>query len=124
MHRFVAVALVVGIGLSVSGCVEQPQLPSDCAQATVTRNATLTADGLQPRNIDVCRGQRVSLSVQVGANGVLHIHGYDEEAKEVRVGQTVSFAFTAVRSGQFVIELHTTQASGGLNMGVFTVHEP
>lgn len=124
MHRFVGLALVVGIGLLIAGCVEQPQQPSDCAQATVTRNATLTADGLQPRNIDVCRGQQVTISVAIGADGVLHIHGYDEEAKEVRVGQTVTFAFPAVRSGQFVIELHTTEAPGGLNMGVFTVHEP
>lgn len=124
MPRFVAVALVVGIGLSIAGCVEQPQQPTDCSQAAVTRNATLTADGLQPRNIDVCRGQQVTLSVKVGANGVLHIHGYDEQAKEVRVGQTATFGFPAVRSGQFVIELHTTEAPGGLNMGVFTVHEP
>jgi hypothetical protein len=119
-----AVALVAGIGLSTTGCVEQAQLPSDCTQAAVTRNAKLTADGLQPRNIDVCRGQQVTIAVEIGADGVLHIHGYDEQAKEVRVGQTVTFAFPAVRSGQFVIELHTTEAPGGLNMGVFTVHEP
>lgn len=112
------------IGLAIAGCVEQPQQPSDCGQPAVSRNATLTADGLQPRNIDVCLAQHVILTVKVGADGVLHIHGYDEQAREVRVGQTVTFDFQAVRSGQFVIELHTTQQPSGLNMGVFTVHEP
>jgi hypothetical protein len=85
--------------------------------------ATLTAAGLDPRTIDVCRGQQVGLSVKVEADGVLHIHGYDDQAKEVRVGQTVDFDFPAVRSGQFVIELHTTEQRSGLSMGVFTVHE-
>lgn len=124
MHRILVAVLVALLGVWLSGCVSQPEKPSDCAQASVTRDATLTLGGLQPRDIDVCRGQRVALSFGVQVDGVLHIHGYDEQAREVRVGQSVTFTFTAVRSGQFVIELHTTTQPNGLNMGVFTVHEP
>lgn len=106
-----------------SACVNQPQVPSDCDAPTAERSATLTDAGLDPRDIGVCRGQEVVLTVKIEADGVLHIHGYDAQAKEVRVGQTVTFDFPADHAGQFVIELHTQEVSSGLNMGVFTVHE-
>ncbi len=124
MHRILVTAGAALIGLSVAGCVQQPAKPSDCGEPSVKRNATLTSDGLDPRNIDVCRGQQLQLTVKIQADGVLHIHGYDAQAKEVRVGQTITFDFTAVRSGQFVIELHMQAQPNGLNMGVLTVHEP
>ena len=121
--RALAITLMALVGLVAAGCVEQPQLPADCSQSRVTRNATLTSSSLEPRNIDVCRGQEVVLDVKVETDGVLHIHGYDQQAKEVRVGQAVTFDFPATRSGQFVIELHTPSQSAALGMGVFTVHE-
>lgn len=124
LHRILAAAAAVLIGLLVAGCVQQPDKPSDCGQPGVTRNATLTSDGLDPRNVDVCRGQQLELAVKIQTAGELHIHGYDAQAKEVRVGQTITFDFTAVRSGQFVIELHTQAQPSELNMGVLTVHEP
>ncbi len=108
----------------MAACVQQPERPADCTDASVSRQTTLTVDGLTPRNVDVCRGQRVHLVVKVQTNGVLHIHGYDEQAKEVRSGQTATFDFPADHSGQFVIELHTTAVAQGQGMGVFTVHEP
>ncbi len=120
--RPAAAALLVVITAALAGCVDQPDLPPDCGQANATRAATLTATGLEPRDIGVCRGQQVELSVQIQADGVLHIHGYDAEAKEVRVGQDVTFDFIADRVGQFVIELHTADG-GGVSAGVFTVHE-
>jgi hypothetical protein len=112
------------VGLFLAACVQQPDRPSDCADASVSRQATLTVDGLTPRNVDVCRTQQVHLSIKVEANGVLHIHGYDQQTKEVRSGQVVAFDFDADHSGQFVIELHTQAVPQGQGMGVFTVHEP
>lgn len=124
MHRLLAAALTAIIGLSVSACVQQAARPADCDQPSVSRQATLTQDGLTPRNVDVCRGQQVDLSVAIQTDGVLHIHGYDQQTKEVRAGQTVEFDFAADHSGQFVIELHTQAEPNGQGMGVFTVHEP
>lgn len=124
MHRLVAALIAALIGLFVAGCVQQPSQPADCDAPSVSRTATLTVDGLNPRNIDVCRGQQVHLAVQVQTSGVLHIHGYDQQTKEVRPGQTVTFDFETDHSGQFVIELHTNDVPQGQGMGVFTVHEP
>jgi hypothetical protein len=123
MHRFLMAALAALIGLSLAACVQQPARPADCDQPTVSRQATLTVDGLTPRNVDVCRSQQVHLSIAIQADGVLHIHGYDQQTKEVRPGQTVAFDFEADHSGQFVIELHTKATPSGQGMGVFTVHE-
>lgn len=123
MHRLLAAALAAFIGLSVTACVQQPERPGDCDQASVSRQATLTQDGLTPRNVDVCKGQHVHLSIVIQTDGVLHIHGYDQQTKEVRAGQSTAFDFDADHSGQFVIELHTTSVPDGQGMGVFTVHE-
>jgi hypothetical protein len=123
MQRTFMVALATLVCLFVTACVQQPQRPADCDQPTVSRQATRTVDGLTPRNVDVCKGQQVHLSVAVQTDGVLHIHGYDQQTREVRAGQSVAFDFEADHSGQFVIELHTTAAPQGQGMGVFTVHE-
>lgn len=114
-----AAALVTVLGACVSG----PQAPSDCAAARVERRVTLTAQTLDPRNVDVCRGQQVALTVEPQVDGVLHIHGYDAEAREVRSGKELDLEFTADRAGQFVMELHTDAQPAGLSVGVFTVHE-
>ncbi len=121
--RLAVAALLVTVTAILAGCVDQPDVPADCGQPTATRAATLTATGLEPRDVGVCRGQQVKLEVQIQADGVLHIHGYDAESKEVRVGQDITFDFTADRAGQFVIELHTADGAG-VSAGVFTVHEP
>lgn len=124
MHRLRVAAIAALIGLSVSGCVQAENKPSDCAAASVERHTVLSTTGLDPRNVDVCRGQELKLTVQIGADGVLHIHGYDQQAKEVRPGQTITFDFAATRAGQFVIELHTQAVPAGQGAGVLTVHEP
>jgi len=124
LDRLRRVAGLVVIGLSLVACVQQPEQPSDCADASVSRQATLTVDGLTPRNVDVCRTQQVHLAIKVQANGVLHIHGYDRQTREVRSGHVVTFDFDADHSGQFVVELHTQASPQGQGMGVFTVHEP
>jgi len=108
-----------------TACVEEAQLPADCDAGAVQRQATLAADRLDPEAIDVCRDQHVTLDVAVEQDGVLHLHGYDEEAPAtaVHAGDSLRLAFTAVRSGQFPIELHGLNGTE-VEVGVFTVHEP
>ncbi len=87
---------------------------------------TLTAETLTPSDPAVCRGSDVTLTVTAEVDGVLHIHGYDAEvpATPVTQGEVVELAFTAERSGQFPIELHTDENTQGVNVGLFTVNEP
>lgn len=117
---FLAVSLAL-----ITGCIADTRPDTEiCAQAAVTLDARLTDERLEPSNLDVCRGQVVTLRVAAERDGFLHIHGYDEQAAELLPGETVVFQFVVERSGQFPIEVHTNEATQGTELGVFTVHEP
>ena len=117
------VALLVTVIVAIAaGCVED----STCASLARRIEVTVSADGLAPADPATCRGEEVSLVVTAEVDGVLHIHGYDAEvpATEVTAGEVTELEFTASRSGQFPIELHTDQNATGVGIGIFTVHEP
>lgn len=120
-----ALVLVLLVAISV-GCVQQAGLPDDCDAGSVEREASLSGALLEPRAIDVCRGQEVTLEITSEEAGELHLHGYDEEAPaiEVEPGDTAAFKFTAARAGQFPIELHDEETGEEAEVGLLTVHEP
>lgn len=120
-------SLVLLAAAALTGCAGGVQRPDDCAAPSVERAATLTSDyRLEPNAIAVCRGQQVTLEVDVQTDGVLHLHGYDDQtsAQEVTAGTPLTMTFDAVRAGQFVIELHTSDGPAELDVGVLTVDEP
>ena len=119
-----ALAVLAALLLTATACVEQAQLPDDCDAPTVARTATLAGDHLNPEAIDVCRGQQVTLEVVTQQDGVLHLHGYEQEAPatELHAGDRLEFTFEASRAGQFVIEVHPPEGEE-LEVGIFTVHE-
>jgi hypothetical protein len=97
-----------------------------CDAPSIELELTLTADALTPSDPAVCRDQDVTLRIASDVDGFIHIHGYDEAvpATEVVAGEELELAFTADRSGQFPIELHPADDPEGIDVGVFTVHEP
>jgi hypothetical protein len=111
--------------LLVSACVSDTR-PASCAEPSISIDLQLDGASLSPADPAVCRDQQVTLVVHSSVDGVLHIHGYDEQvdATSVTAGEDVRLEFTASRSGQFPIELHTDAAPQGTSVGVFTVHEP
>lgn len=118
---------LLSLALLTAACVTPIERPADCGDAAVERGATLTSAGrLDPQTIVVCRGQQVTLAIEIETDGVLHLHGYDDQtpAVSVEAGTPIEMTFEAVRSGQFVIELHAPGASAGTGAGVFTVDEP
>ena len=105
------------------GCVaDRP----DCAELPPRVELALSAEGLDPSEISTCRGREVTLRVSSEVDGVLHVHGYDEHvpATTIAAGAVTELTFTAARSGQFPIELHTDDDTEGNGVGVLTVHEP
>ena len=113
--------------LILAACVEDTGPDAEaCAAPTTEIQLALSADALDPNDPAVCRDQEVTLTIEPEVNGVFHIHGYDEQvpATEVRAGEPIALDFTAARSGQFPIEFHPADDPAGLEIGVFTVHEP
>ena len=125
-HRTASILVLLLLAAISIGCVQQTGLPDDCDAASVEREASLSGELLEPEAIDVCMGQEVTLEIATEEAGELHIHGYDDEAPgiEVEPGDTATFNFTALRAGQFVIELHDEETGSEAEVGLLTVHEP
>ena len=115
--------LAVAIAVLASGCIGAAP---DCASLPADIALMLTTDSLTPSDPAICRGADVVLTVHSDVDGILHIHGYDAEvpATPVSDGGEVVIEFTASRSGQFPIELHSDENAQGVNVGLLTVHEP
>ncbi len=111
-----AVALGACVPPSGSGC---EGLPDQIA-------ITVTADAMEPAAPAVCRDREVTLMLTPEVDGVLHIHGYDEQvpATSITLGEEIGLTFTSARSGQFPIELHTDEAPQAVDIGILNVHEP
>lgn len=122
--RMSGVLLVV---VALTGCVEDtgPD-PEACAAPNIEILLSLDEDGLQPADPAVCRDQAVTLVIASEIDAVFHIHGYDDQvsAAQVQTGEELRLDFTASRSGQFPIEMHPLDDPTGMDIGVFTVHEP
>jgi len=112
--------------MAAIACVAGTNLPSDCSTASVERNATLSGNRLTPDRIDVCKGQKVTLKVDIRQDGDLHFHGYDDQVPEtaVHAGQPSSFSFDMTHAGQFPIELHLGVTGEEIQVGILTVYEP
>lgn len=130
MHRFFVrhigsapATVVVACAALLAGCIgRQPA----CATLPAEIEMTLTAETLTPSDPTACRGTEVTLTIRSEVDGVFHIHGYDAEvpAAAVSSGEVLELTFSAQRSGQFPIELHPEDNPQGVNVGIFTVHEP
>lgn len=120
-------AALVALALAASACVatNRPE-GAACAAPSIELALTVSATAMSPDDPAVCRGQQVTLRISPAVDGVLHIHGYDEDvpATALRADEELVLAFDATRSGQFAVELHTDGEAEGASIGVFTVHEP
>jgi hypothetical protein len=123
--RLPSLFLALVTALALGACVPASDLPEACDTETVTLQATLVEERLDPATLEVCRGQAVTIELNVERDAVFHVHGYDEElpAREVNAGEDVTLTFQASRAGQFPIEIHTTDGPAEAQAGTLIVHE-
>ena len=124
--RVVWVAAAMLLLVLLSACVGDAGLPTTCHDPSVEFTATLSGERLEPAEFNACRGQAVTMTFAIEQDGVLHLHGYDDQvpATEVRAGVDTIFELDAVRSGVFPIALHTTDGPAEVTVGTLIVHEP
>ncbi len=98
---------------------------NDCDAPTLGFDLTITAREMEPSDLATCVGNEITITVTADEHGVFHLHGYDEEAPatELSAGVSETIIFTAVRSGQFIIEFHAGDGEE-VELGVLTVNEP
>jgi len=119
-----SIALVAAGLLLVAGCT--PSVADPCAAASVTLEAAVTDEAMDPSALAVCRGQEVTLELHSQTDGEFHMHGYDEQVPETSLvpGETTTLEFTADVAGQFIIELHAASGGAETEIGILTVNEP
>jgi hypothetical protein len=118
-RRFAALAIVASLAV---GC--QPN--AACEETSVSLEATVSDTAMEPSALTVCRDQDVTLVLTSETDGVLHIHGYDDQVPAVTLesGDVMDIEFTADVVGQFIIELHAHAGDTSAEIGVLTVDEP
>ena len=71
--------------------------------------ATITVENGEPVGgpveIEVNKGDRVSIQVSTDQDGAVHVHGYEIE-KPIKAGQTITVAFAADLDGKYEVEQH------------------
>jgi hypothetical protein len=97
-----------------------------CPERSVSLTAAVSADAMDPSSLTACKGQEVTLEVTSETDGILHIHGYDEQVPAIPLepGEERTIEFTADVAGQFVIELHARDGETETEIGILTVNEP
>jgi hypothetical protein len=115
------------LALLVSACVPDTRPDAElCRLPALEIEIELSAEAMEPANVSVCRDQEITLVVDSEVDGVLHIHGYDQQVPAffVSPGEASEVTFTAARSGQFPFEFHDRDDPTGVGVGILTVHEP
>lgn len=119
-----AVATLLVFAPLLAGCASSPAGP--CGTATITLEATVTDEGMNPSALAVCRDQAVTLVLDSQTDATFHVHGLEDgvPATSLTQGTTTTLEFTPGTAGQFIIELHAHAGGGEIEAGVLTVHEP
>jgi FtsP/CotA-like multicopper oxidase with cupredoxin domain len=96
-----AVVLVLG-GLFVA---LRPEAPGSGESGRKILDVSVEDGGMNPDEIEVAEGDRVTLRFTSDAPLELHLHGYDLEA-EVAADEPAELSFVADLTGRFEIEDH------------------
>ena len=110
-YRVPIVVAVVVIFVAIGGIlIFANQNP---AGKPVTLNVTVTgATSMSPSDLVAHKNDTVTINVTSDTDGEVHLHGYDIPFA-VEAGQTVSHAFTADKTGSFLIEWEDTSKELG-----------
>jgi FtsP/CotA-like multicopper oxidase with cupredoxin domain len=129
-----AVLVVAAVGLFVvlsgddddsgSDTTSQQSTTATTDTAPAAPTASITVKGGEPvggpAEIEVTKGDQVTIQVTTDADGEVHVHGYEIE-KPIKAGQTVTVAFEADLDGKYEIEQHFE--SGGEEIGETEIAE-
>jgi FtsP/CotA-like multicopper oxidase with cupredoxin domain len=123
VNRTVLLALVVLLVLGGLFVALRPDAPSSRAPDSGDSGAegaqrkvfevSVEDGGMDPEEIDVTEGDRVTLRLTSDAPLEVHLHGYDLEA-EVTPDEPADLSFEANLTGRFEIEDHETEEALGV----------
>ena len=110
--RILALALTSVLVLSGLFLVLRPDPPAT-APAERSFEVEIRDDGMNPEEVSVREGDRVTMSFTSGRPVEIHVHGYDLE-REVGPGEAAELSFEADLTGRFPVEDHETEDELGI----------
>lgn len=111
MVRVAVLGLVAVLVLGGLFVALRPDAPATGPEGR-TVEVDLQADAMNPAEVTVGEGDRVTLRFTADRPRELHLHGYDREV-EVEPGETTTLSLEATLTGRFEVEDHDTGAGRG-----------
>lgn len=115
------------VAMVLVACVADSRPDAEtCSAPSIEVSLRLTADALSPSDPGVCRDQEVTLRIAPEADGVIHLHGFDDvvPATDVVAGEELELTFIADEEGEYPIEFHPADAPEGISVGFLSVYVP
>ena len=111
MIRTLIVAVIVVLGLGALFLALRPDTNASSSGGSEERtfDVSITGDEMDPGQVSVTEGDRVTLRLTSEEPLEVHLHGYDLE-EEVEPGEPAEISFDADLTGRFEIEDHETEA--------------
>lgn len=110
--RFVALVVIAAVALGGLFVILRPDPPAANPQERAFE-ARIGGGGMEPENISVREGDRVTLNLTAESPVEVHVHGYDVE-EEVEPDEASTLSFEAEQTGRFPIEDHGTEEEIGV----------
>ena len=111
--RFAVLAVISILILGGLFLVLRPDPPAASAPGERSFELEIRDDGMNPEEVSVREGDRVTMNVTADRPVEIHVHGYDLEG-EVEPGETTELPFEADLTGRFPVEDHGTEAELGV----------
>lgn len=111
--RFAVLAVISVLVLGGLFLILRPDPPAASAPGERSIDLKITENGMNPEEVSVREGDRVTMSITSDRPVEIHVHGYNLE-QEVGPGETTEFSFEAELTGRFPMEDHETEAELGV----------
>lgn len=110
--RLATLALISVLVLGGLFLILRPDQPI-ASPAERSFDLEISEDGMNPEEVSVREGDRVTMNITSDRPVEIHVHGYDLE-REVEPGEATELSFEAGLTGRFPMEDHETEEELGV----------
>ena len=111
--RLAVLAVISALVLGGLFLILRPDPPAASAPEERSFDLEITEGGMDPEEVSVREGDRVTMGITSDRPVEIHVHGYDLE-EEVGPGGPTELSFEADLTGRFPMEDHETEEELGV----------
>lgn len=111
--RLAVLAVISALVMGGLFLILRPDPPAASVPEERSFDLEITEDGMDPEEVSVMEGDRVTMGITSDRAVEVHVHGYDLE-EEVEPGEPAELSFEADLTGRFPMEDHETEEELGV----------